>query len=142
MPASKARDRMKESTLNPGHLLRIGLVLLGLPAAASPVLAQTDPPVSVPVATDMPLETIAGARLVTADKELAGRIERVVVDEFDNRFAEITVDTQLGLGERRVVVPLADLTWHEDIAAFLTTAEQDELDDLPESDDAFRPLPR
>ena len=70
------------------------------------------------------------------------KIERVVVDEFDNRFAEITVDTQLGLGERRVVVPLADLTWHEDIAAFLTTAEQDELDDLPESDDAFRPLPR
>ena len=25
---------------------------------------------------------------------------------------------------------------------YLTTAEQDELDDLPESDDAFRPLPR
>lgn len=93
---------------------------------------QREPPVSV--------DEVLGSRVVNAEGQEVGEIEDLVLDQNQIAYAVVSVGGLLGLGEKRVAVPLDDLQLGEGETYLMSSATQDQLEQMPEYDERqFQP---
>lgn len=93
---------------------------------------QREPPVSV--------DEVLGSRVVNAGGQEVGEIEDLVLDQNQIAYAVVSVGGLLGLGEKRVAVPLDDLQLGEGETYLMSSATQDQLEQMPEYDqEQFQP---
>jgi putative membrane protein len=86
------------------------------------------------------IDEMLGSSVVNADGEEVGQIEDLVMDQNQSTYAVLSVGGFLGIGEKRVAVPLEDLRLGEDEAHLMTSATQEQLEQMPEYDEGqFQP---
>ena len=86
------------------------------------------------------LDKVLGAEVVTAAGEEVGEIEDVVLDQNGEYYAVLSVGGFLGIGEKKVAVPLDELQLREDQAYLMTAATEAQLEQMPEYDEQqYRP---
>jgi hypothetical protein len=75
-----------------------------------------------------------------AEGQEVGAIEDLVLDQNQIAYAVVSVGGLLGLGEKRVAVPLDDLQLGEGETYLMSSATQDQLEQMPEYDEEqFQP---
>jgi putative membrane protein len=100
--------------------------------AAGQAATQAEQPVS--------LEEVLGAEVVNAAGDEVGEIEDVVLDQNGAYYAILSVGGFLGLGEKKVAVPLDQLELAEDQVYLMATASEEQLEQMPEYDEQqYRP---
>jgi hypothetical protein len=78
--------------------------------------------------------------VVNAGGQEVGEIEDLVLDQNQIAYAVVSVGGLLGLGEKRVAVPLDDLQLGEGETYLMSSATQDQLEQMPEYDERqFQP---
>jgi putative membrane protein len=93
---------------------------------------QSEQPVSV--------DQVLGSRVFNAEGQEVGAIEDLVLDQNQIAYAVVSVGGLLGLGEKRVAVPLDDLQLGEGETYLMSSATQDQLEQMPEYDEEqFQP---
>jgi putative membrane protein len=101
-------------------------------AAQQQAATQAEEPVSV--------DQVLGSRVVNAEGQEVGEIEDLVLDQNQIAYAVVSVGGFLGMGEKRVAVPLDDLQLGEGETYLMSSASQDQLEQMPEYDEQqFRP---
>jgi putative membrane protein len=101
-------------------------------AAQQQAAAQPEEPVSV--------EQVLGSRVVNPEGQEVGEIEDLVLDQNQIAYAVVSVGGLLGLGEKRVAVPLDDLQLGEGETYLMSSATQEQLEKMPEYDEGqFQP---
>ena len=86
------------------------------------------------------LEEVLGAEVVNAAGEEVATIEDVVLDQNGNYKAILAVGGFLGIGEKKVAVPLNELRLAEDQVYLMAAATRDQLEQMPEYDEQqYRP---
>ena len=98
------------------------------PGAAGQQQAATEPEPTVSV------DQVLGSRVVNAEGEEVGEIEDLVLDRNQIAYAVVSVGGFLGLGEKTVAVPLDDLQLGEGETYLMTSASQEQLEQMPEYD--------
>lgn len=96
--------------------------------AAGQQQAATEPEPTVSV------DQVLGSRVVNAEGEEVGEIEDLVLDRNQIAYAVVSVGGFLGLGEKTVAVPLDDLQLGEGETYLMTSASQEQLEQMPEYD--------
>ena len=93
---------------------------------------QSEQPVSV--------DQVLGSRVVNAEGQEVGEIEDLVLDQNQIAYAVVSVGGLLGMGEKRVAVPLDDLQLGEGETYLMSSATQEQLEQMPEYDEGqFQP---
>jgi len=86
------------------------------------------------------IEKVLGAEVVTAAGEEVGEIEDVVLDQHGEYYAVLSVGGFLGIGEKKVAVPLDELQLREDQVYLMAAATEEQLEQMPEYDEQqYRP---
>ena len=86
------------------------------------------------------VEKVLGSSVVNADGQEVGEIEDLVMDQNQVTYAVLSVGGFLGIGEKKVAVPLEDLQLGEDESYLMTSATQEQLEQMPEYDEQqFQP---
>jgi putative membrane protein len=86
------------------------------------------------------IENVLGAEVVNAKGEDVAEIEDVVMDQSGKQYAVLSVGGFLGIGEKKVAVPLDELQLGEDKAYLMTAETEDQLKQMPEYDeDQYQP---
>jgi putative membrane protein len=86
------------------------------------------------------IEEVLGAEVVNAAGEEIGEIEDVVLDQNGDYYAILSVGGFLGIGEKKVAVPLDELELGEDQVYLMTAATEEQLEQMPEYDEQqYRP---
>jgi putative membrane protein len=94
--------------------------------------AQAEQPVSV--------DRVLGSRVVNAQGQELGEIEDLVLDQNQIAYVVMSVGGFLGLGEKRVAVPLDDLQLGEGETYLMSAASQEQLEQMPAYDEGqFQP---
>lgn len=97
---------------------------------------QADTRPEQPVSVDQ----VLGSRVVNAEGQEVGEIEDLVLDQNQIAYAVVSVGGFLGMGEKRVAVPLDDLQLGESETYLMSSATQDQLGQMPEYDEQqFQP---
>jgi PRC-barrel domain len=83
---------------------------------------------------------VLGSRVVNAEGQEVGEIEDLVLDQNQIAYAVVSVGGLLGLGEKTVAVPLDDLQLGEGETYLMTSATQEQLEQMPGYDEQqFQP---
>jgi uncharacterized protein YrrD len=84
---------------------------------------------------------MVGAKVVTPQGEVLGKIDDLIVDrEGKVEGAVLSVGGFLGIGDKDVAVPLNDLQLGEDEAYLMSATTEDQLKQMPEYDaDQYQP---
>jgi hypothetical protein len=86
------------------------------------------------------VDQVLGSRVFNAEGQEVGAIEDLVLDQNQIAYAVVSVGGLLGLGEKRVAVPLDDLQLGEGETYLMSSATQDQLEQMPEYDEEqFQP---
>jgi putative membrane protein len=86
------------------------------------------------------VDQVLGSRVVNAEGQEVGEIEDLVLDQNQIAYAVVSVGGLLGLGEKRVAVPLDHLQLGEGETYLMTSATQEHLEQMPEYDEQqFQP---
>jgi PRC-barrel domain len=86
------------------------------------------------------VDQVLGSRVVNAEGAEVGEIEDLVLDQNQIAYAVVSVGGFLGMGEKRVAVPLDELQLGEGETYLMTAATQDQLEQMPEYDEQqFQP---
>ena len=89
------------------------------------------------------LEEVLGASVVNAEGDEVAEIEDVVLGEGDQYYAILSVGGFLGIGDKKVAVPLDQLQLGEDEAYLMSGETEEQLEQMPEYDEEqYRPLQR
>ena len=81
------------------------------------------------------LEEVLGADVVSAAGEDIAEIEDVVLDQTGEYHAILSVGGFLGIGGKRVAVPLDQLQLGENEAYMMTAETEEQLEQMPEYDE-------
>jgi sporulation protein YlmC with PRC-barrel domain len=83
---------------------------------------------------------VLGAGVVTAAGEEVGEIEDVVLDQNGGYHAVLSVGGFLGIGEKKIGVPLDELQLRGDQVYLMAAATEEQLEQMPEYDEQqYRP---
>jgi putative membrane protein len=86
------------------------------------------------------VEEVLGSQVVNTNGEEVAEIEDLVMDQNQDLYAVLSVGGFLGIGEKRVAVPLEDLQLSEDQVYLMTAATEEQLEQMPEYDEQqFQP---
>ena len=86
------------------------------------------------------IDEVLGSRVVNANGEEVAEIEDLVVDQNQAQYAILSVGGFLGIGEKKVAVPLEDLQLGEDEVYLMTATTEEQLEEMPEYDEEqFQP---
>jgi putative membrane protein len=118
-----------------------------------PAVTQTEEPAVTPApeqqqaATEpgqvVSIEELLGASVVNAEGDEVAEIEDVVIGQGDQYFAILSVGGFLGIGDKKVAVPLDQLQLGEDEAYLMSAETEEQLEQLPEYDEEqYQPLQR
>jgi putative membrane protein len=112
--------------------------------AAAEEAAQPDATAQQPQATQpeqlVSIDQVLGSRVVNAEGQEVGEIEDLVLDQNQIAYAVVSVGGFLGLGEKTVAVPLDDLQLGEGETYLMSSAAQEQLEQMPEYDQGqFQP---
>jgi putative membrane protein len=89
------------------------------------------------------IEEVLGASVVNAEGDEVAEIEDVVLGEGDQYYAILSVGGFLGIGDKKVAVPLDQLQLGEDEAYLMSGETEEQLEQMPEYDEEqYRPLQR
>jgi putative membrane protein len=89
------------------------------------------------------LEEVLGASVVNAEGDEVAEIEDVVLGEGDKYYAILSVGGFLGIGDKKVAVPLDQLQLGEDEAYLMSAETEEQLEQMPEYDEEqYQPLQR
>jgi putative membrane protein len=80
------------------------------------------------------IENLLGANVVNAKGDDVAEIEDVVLDQSGKYYAVLSVGGFLGIGEKKVAVPLDELQLGKDKAYLMTAETEDQLKQMPEYD--------
>jgi putative membrane protein len=87
------------------------------------------------------LDEVLGSRVVNAAGEEVATIEDLVVDQNGEHHAVLSVGGFLGIGDKKVAVPLDELQLSEDEVYLMTAATEEQLEQMPEYDEEqFQPF--
>jgi putative membrane protein len=87
------------------------------------------------------LEKVLGSRVVNAKGDEVAKIEDLVVDENQIRYAVLSVGGFLGIGDKKVAVPFNELQLGENEAYLMSATTEQQLDQMPEYDEGqYQPL--
>jgi putative membrane protein len=122
-------------------------------APEQPALTQTEEEVVTPhpeqqqAATQpgqvVSIEEVLGASVVNAEGDEVAEIEDVVLGDGDQYYAILSVGGFLGIGDKKVAVPLDQLQLGEDEAYLMSGETEEQLEQMPEYDEEqYRPLQR
>jgi putative membrane protein len=86
------------------------------------------------------VDQVLGSRVVNAEGQEVGEIEDLVLDRNQIAYAVVSVGGLLGIGEKRVAVPLDDLQLGEGETYLMSSATQEQLEQMPQYDEGqFQP---
>jgi putative membrane protein len=86
------------------------------------------------------VDEVLGSSVVNADGQEVGKIEDLVMDQNQITYAVLSVGGFLGIGDKKVAVPFEDLQLGEDESFLMTSATQEQLEQMPEYDqEQFQP---
>ena len=86
------------------------------------------------------VEKVLGSSVVNADGQEVGEIEDLVMDQNQVTYAVLSVGGFLGIGDKKVAVAFEDLQLGEDESYLMTSATQEQLEQMPEYDEQqFQP---
>ncbi len=81
------------------------------------------------------VEDVLGAEVVNAAGDAIGEIEDMVLDQNGDYYAILSVGGFLGIGEKKVAVPLDELRPAEDQVYLMAAATEEQLEQMPEYDE-------
>jgi putative membrane protein len=88
----------------------------------------------------MSIDQVLGSKVVNANGDEVGEIEDLVVDQNQTHFAVLSVGGFLGIGDKKVAIPLGELQLGEDEAYLMSSATEEQLEGMPEYDEEqFQP---
>jgi putative membrane protein len=81
------------------------------------------------------MENVLGAEVVNSKGEDVAEIDDVVMDQSGKQYAVLSVGGFLGIGEKKVAVPLDELQLGKDKAYLMTAETEDQLKQMPAYDE-------
>jgi putative membrane protein len=81
------------------------------------------------------MENVLGSEVVNTKGEDVAEIEDVVMDQSGKQYAVLSVGGFLGIGEKKVAIPLDELQLGKDKAYLMTAETEDQLKQMPEYDE-------
>jgi putative membrane protein len=86
------------------------------------------------------IEEVLGSRVVNQAGEEVATIDDLVIDQSGQQYAVLSVGGFLGIGDKKVAVPLDELQLSEDEVYLMTAATEEQLEQMPEYDEEqFQP---
>jgi putative membrane protein len=92
---------------------------------------------------EISIEEVLGSSVVNSAGEEIAEIEDIVLDENQEYYAILSVGGFLGIGDKKVAVPLDQLQLSEDKVYLMTAETEEQLEQMPEYDeDQYQPFQR
>jgi putative membrane protein len=92
---------------------------------------------------EISIEEVLGSSVVNSAGEEIAEIEEIVLDENQEYYAILSVGGFLGIGDKKVAVPLDQLQLSEDKVYLMTAETEEQLEQMPEYDeDQYQPFQR
>jgi putative membrane protein len=89
------------------------------------------------------IKEVLGSKVVNAKGDQVGEIEDLVVDQNQIRYAVLSVGGFLGIGEKKVAVPLDELQLGDNEAYLMSATTEQQLEQMPEYDEGqYQPFPQ
>jgi putative membrane protein len=87
------------------------------------------------------IEEVLGSSVVNADGEEVAEIEDIVVDQDQTHYAILSVGGFLGIGDKKVAIPLDQLQLGEDETYLMSGETEEQLEAMPEYEEGqYQPL--
>jgi putative membrane protein len=87
------------------------------------------------------IEEVLGSSVVNASGDEVAEIEDLVIDQNQTHYAVLSVGGFLGIGEKKVVIPLDQLQLGEDQTYLMSGETEEQLEQMPEyQEDQFQPF--
>jgi hypothetical protein len=88
----------------------------------------------------MSIDQVLGSKVVNANGDEVAEIEDLVADQSQTYYAVLSVGGFLGVGDKKVAIPLEDLQLWEDEVYLMTSATEEQLEQMAEYDEQqFQP---
>lgn len=89
----------------------------------------------------MSLEEVLGSSVVNANGDEVAEIEDLVVDQNQVQYAVLSVGGFLGIGDKKVAIPMDQLQLGEDQVYLLSGETEEQLEEMPEyEEEQYQPL--
>ena len=105
-----------------------------------PVVTEAEQQAATEPQQPISIDEVLGSRVVNAAGEEVATIDDLVIDQSGQQYAVLSVGGFLGIGDRKVAVPLDELQLSEDEVYLMTAATEEQLEQMPEYDEEqFQP---
>jgi putative membrane protein len=89
------------------------------------------------------IEEVLGSSVVNADGDEVAEIEDVVVDQSQRHYAVLSVGGFLGIGDKKVAIPLDQMQLGEDETYLMSTETEEQLEQMPAYEEGqYQPFQR
>ena len=89
------------------------------------------------------IEEVLGSRVVNANGDEVAEIEDLVVDQNQTHYAILSVGGFLGIGDKKVAIPLDQMQLGEDETYLMSTETEEQLEEMPEYEEGqYQPFQR
>ena len=89
------------------------------------------------------IDEVLGSRVVNANGEEVAEIEDLVVDQNQTHYAILSVGGFLGIGDKKVAIPLDQMQLGEDESYLMSTETEEQLEEMPEYEEGqYQPFQR
>jgi putative membrane protein len=105
-----------------------------------PVVTEAEQQAATEPQQPISIDEVLGSRVVNAAGEEVATIDDLVIDQSGQQYAVLSVGGFLGIGDKKVAVPLDELQLSEDEVYLMTAATEEQLEQMPEYDEEqFQP---
>jgi sporulation protein YlmC with PRC-barrel domain len=92
---------------------------------------------------EISMEEVLGSTVVNSAGEEVAEIEDIVLDANQKYYAILSVGGFLGIGDKKVAIPLDQLQLGEDQVYLMSAQTEEQLEEMPEyEEDQYQPLQR
>ena len=89
------------------------------------------------------IEEVLGSSVVNANGDEVAEIEDVVLDQNQRHYAVLSVGGFLGIGDKKVAIPLDEMQLGEDESYLMSTETEEQLEQMPEYEEGqYQPFQR
>jgi putative membrane protein len=104
---------------------------------------QDEPEAAVQPQQAVSIEEVLGSSVVNANGEEIAEIEDLVVDQNQTHYAILSVGGFLGIGDKKVAIPLDQLQLGEEETYLMSAETEEQLEQMPEYDEQqYQPFQR
>ena len=105
--------------------------------------APTDQQAATQPQGEISMEEVLGSTVVNSAGEEVAEIEDIVLDANQKYYAILSVGGFLGIGDKKVAIPLDQLQLGEDQVYLMSAQTEEQLEEMPEyEEDQYQPLQR